>query len=200
MQTVFRSSPDHRAAGAKIQALEALRYDRECRQCKSRFICWSYSSSGVLDFLDAGETLSMITATVDDGHGGIVNAQPFSVTIGGTNSPPVVWTPDGSFSKAAPATRQATKLQAASVSLMRLISDRPTVYSGVQLTRLPQRRCKHDQLPFLPAKFAFSVLPFGWRSSPNSNNGSVTWTYRHTDSASDFLAAGDTLADLHCNR
>src|SRR5262249_25267780 len=52
---------------------------------------WTYSlADSKFDFLAAGETLTLIyTATVDDGHGGVVS-QPFTVIITGTNDAPVI--------------------------------------------------------------------------------------------------------------
>ncbi|MEO8319196.1 MAG: VCBS domain-containing protein, partial [Bradyrhizobium sp.] len=50
---------------------------------------WTYSAAdGAFDFLAAGEILTLTyTATVDDGHGGVVTA-PITVTITGTNDTP----------------------------------------------------------------------------------------------------------------
>ena len=47
---------------------------------------WSYSvADGAFDFLADGEILTLTyTATVDDGHGGVVT-KPITVTVTGTN-------------------------------------------------------------------------------------------------------------------
>src|SRR5690349_19465844 len=47
---------------------------------------WSYSvADGAFDFLADGETLTLTyTATVDDGHGGVVT-KPITVTVTGSN-------------------------------------------------------------------------------------------------------------------
>ena len=52
---------------------------------------WTYSlADSNFDFLAAGEMLTLTyTATVDDGHGGVVT-QPFTVTITGTNDAPAI--------------------------------------------------------------------------------------------------------------
>ena len=50
---------------------------------------WSYSvPDGAFDFLGTGEILTLTyTATVDDGHGGVVT-KPITVTVTGTNDTP----------------------------------------------------------------------------------------------------------------
>jgi VCBS repeat-containing protein len=52
---------------------------------------WTYSlADSNFDFLAAGEILTLTyTATVNDGHGGVVS-KPFTVTITGTNDAPVI--------------------------------------------------------------------------------------------------------------
>ena len=52
-------------------------------------VTWSYDlPDNSFDFLAAGETLTLTyTATVNDGHGGIVST-PITVTITGTNDAP----------------------------------------------------------------------------------------------------------------
>src|SRR5262249_19743025 len=52
---------------------------------------WTYSlADSKFDFLAAGEILTLTyTATVNDGHGGVVS-QPFTVTITGTDDLPVI--------------------------------------------------------------------------------------------------------------
>ncbi len=52
---------------------------------------WTYSlADSNFDFLAAGQTLTLTyTATVDDGHGGIVT-EPITVTVAGTNDTPVI--------------------------------------------------------------------------------------------------------------
>src|SRR5262249_18372475 len=52
---------------------------------------WTYSlADSKFDFLAAGEILTLTyTATVNDGHGGVVS-QPFTITITGTNDAPVL--------------------------------------------------------------------------------------------------------------
>ncbi len=54
-------------------------------------MAWSYDvADHKFDFLAAGDKLTLTyTATVDDGHGGVVT-QPFTVTITGTNDAPAI--------------------------------------------------------------------------------------------------------------
>ncbi|WP_315831151.1 VCBS domain-containing protein [Bradyrhizobium prioriisuperbiae] len=55
-------------------------------------VAWSYSiADGALDFLGAGQTLTVTTnVTVDDGHSGKL-VQPVTVTISGTNDAPIAY-------------------------------------------------------------------------------------------------------------
>jgi len=54
-------------------------------------VTWSYDvSNSEFNFLGAGDTLTLVyTATVDDGHGGLVT-EPFNVTITGTDIAPTI--------------------------------------------------------------------------------------------------------------
>src|SRR5262249_39151923 len=69
---------------------------------------WTYSlAESTFDFLAAGEILTLTyTATVNDGHGGIVS-KPFTVTITGTDALPVVSTTSNAFTEL-PGTNNAT--------------------------------------------------------------------------------------------
>src|SRR5262249_2464705 len=69
---------------------------------------WTYSlADSKFDFLAAGEILTLTyTATVDDGHGGVVS-KPFTVTITGTDDAPVVSTTSNVFTEL-PGTNNAT--------------------------------------------------------------------------------------------
>ena len=61
---------------------------------------WTYSlADRNFDFLAVGEILTLTyTATIDDGHGGVVT-QPFTVTITGTNDAPVIATTSNAFTE-----------------------------------------------------------------------------------------------------
>ena len=61
---------------------------------------WTYSlADSNFDFLAVGEILTLTyTATVDDGHGGVVT-QPFTVTITGTDDAPVITATSNAFSE-----------------------------------------------------------------------------------------------------
>ena len=61
---------------------------------------WTYSlADRNFDFLAVGEILTLTyTATIDDGHGGVIT-QPFTVTITGTNDAPMIATTSNAFSE-----------------------------------------------------------------------------------------------------
>ena len=77
---------------AAIAAVEAmLTLTPSASNANNGSVAWSYDiADSKLDFLAAGDTLTLTyTATVDDGHGGSVN-QPFTVTLAGTNDVPTI--------------------------------------------------------------------------------------------------------------
>ena len=72
---------------------------------------WTYSlADRNFDFLAVGEILTLTyTATIDDGHGGVVT-QPFTVTITGTNDTPVIATTSNAFSELSNLTSEPDRL------------------------------------------------------------------------------------------
>ena len=61
---------------------------------------WTYSvADGKFDFLAVGEILTLTyTATVDDGHGGVIT-KPFTITITGTNDTAAITTPNATITE-----------------------------------------------------------------------------------------------------
>src|SRR5262249_9962396 len=147
--------------------------------------------------LAAGETdTEVVTITLNDGQGGTVS-QDVSVTVVGVNDAPTVvagsTTPNGAFSERANTTNDTADKDQASGTIAFAdpdLSDTHTVtqsaptftWSGGSLTPAQQA-----------ALAAASTLALVESDSTGTGAGSVTWTPKITDSALDFLAAGETL-------
>jgi VCBS repeat-containing protein len=160
-------------------------------------VAWTYKvADNALDFLAAGEKLTITyNVTIDDGHGGTVN-QPVTVTVTGTNDAPTIVagsTPSGSFSELTGTTGDTEDQDQASGTIAFKDVDlddthtvsqaAPTfVWSGGTLTDGQKA-----------ALTAASTLTLTETDSTHSGAGSVAWIYKVTDSALDFLAAGETL-------
>src|SRR5262249_33749159 len=80
---------DQKAAIANVEA--ALTLTPNPANTHDGTVTWSYDvADSAFDFLADGETLTLTyTATVDDGHGGVVST-PFTVTVIGTNDVPTI--------------------------------------------------------------------------------------------------------------
>jgi VCBS repeat-containing protein len=154
---------------------------------------WTYSiTDSALDFLAAGQKLTVkYTVTIDDGHGGTVS-KLVTVTVTGTNDAPTIvagsTTATGSLTENAQGTSETTSGTIAFQDVD--LSDHHTVsrsgasfdWSGGTLSAAQQA-----------ALTTASTLTLVKTDSTNSGAGSVGWTYKVTDSAIDFLAAGETL-------
>jgi len=156
---------------------------------------WTYSvADGAFDFLAGGEILTLTyTATVDDGHGGVVT-KPITITITGTNDTATVTTTNAAFTEMAGTGNTALDHAGGTISFNDAdLSDRPVVtaqfsdYSykaadgSTSLTLTPQ------QAVDLEAGLSLTA------AGGNTNTGSVAWSYDVADSKFDFLAAGEVL-------
>jgi VCBS repeat-containing protein len=86
---------------ADIAAVEAsLTLTPSATNASNGSVAWSYDViDSKLNFLGADETLTLTySATVDDGHGGVVT-QPFTVTITGSNDAPTIAVTSGAFTE-----------------------------------------------------------------------------------------------------
>jgi VCBS repeat-containing protein len=158
-------------------------------------VTWSYDlADNQLDFLAAGEALVLTyTATVNDGHGGVVSTL-ITVTVTGTNDVPTISATSDGFTEL-PGTNNAALDHADGTITFTDVdfTDQPTIsapfssyaYTAANgTTVLTLTQAQHAALAI-----ALTMTP----SQANANNGSVTWSYDLADNQFDFLAAGETL-------
>src|SRR5262245_42629125 len=145
--------------------------------------------------LAAGQTdTEVFTITLNDGQGGTVS-QDVSVTVVGVNDAPTITSAGaaGSLSERVNTTNDTADKDQASGTIAFAdpdLSDTHTVtqaaptftWSGGTLTAAQQA-----------ALTAAGTLTFVKVDSTGTGSGSVAWTYKITDSALDFVAAGETL-------
>jgi VCBS repeat-containing protein len=160
---------------------------------------WSYDvADSKLDFLAAGETLTLTyTATVSEGPNNSVT-EPITVTITGTNDAPTIATTSGAIIES-PATGSGSIDHATGTIVFADadLTDRPEV--GTQLTSFTyQNAADQNVTSSLTAQQQADVAALEASlvltpSSTNTNNGSIGWSFDVADSKLDFLAAGDVL-------
>ena len=86
-----RAHPELGAANRRVKRCGAAVVTQAAGNTLDGSASWSYSvPDGAFDFLGTGEMLTLTyTATVDDGHGGVVT-KPLTVTVTGTNDTPKI--------------------------------------------------------------------------------------------------------------
>ena len=168
---------------------------------------WTYSiADSKLDFLAAGEILTLTyTATVDDGRGG-VTTKPFTVTITGTNDAPVVAVDISgaagsslhAITELANTTGFTTHLDTVSGTLGFTdvdLTDTHTV--GLHAPAFGWSDSSGHALILTIAQqntlTAASTLAVQLHDSTGTGFGSVDFAYSAADSNFDFLAAGQKL-------
>jgi VCBS repeat-containing protein len=160
-------------------------------------VAWTYSiTDAALDFLAAGETLTVsYTLTIDDGHGG-TTSQLVTVTVTGTNDVPTIvagsTVATGAITELVNKTGSTDQDQVSGTIAFKDVdlNDTHTVsqaapgftWSGGALTDAQKA-----------ALTAASTLTLVKTDSTGTGTGSVAWTYKVADSAIDFLAQGETL-------
>jgi VCBS repeat-containing protein len=160
-------------------------------------VAWTYSiTDAALDFLAAGETLTVsYTVTIGDGHGG-TTSQLVTVTITGTNDVPTIvagsTVATGAITELVNKTGSTDQDQVSGTIAFKDVdlNDTHTVsqaapgftWSGGALTDAQKA-----------ALTAASTLTLVKTDSTGTGTGSVAWTYKVADSAIDFLAQGETL-------
>ncbi len=144
-----------------------------------------------LDYLAAGEVLTLTyTVAVDDGDGGIT-PQTFVVTITGTNDAPTLTATDvaGAITEGSGVLSDTGSIAFADLDL----TDRPTatfVPTSVEAVRADQSTAltlTPEQQAAIEA--AFSIAP----DSVNTNNGVIAWDYSIAEGALDFLAKDEQV-------
>ena len=151
-------------------------------------INWDYTiTEAELDFLAAGETVTVVyTITVDDGNGG-TDTQDVTVTITGANDAPVIAAVDvvGSI------TEGATLSDAGSITFTDLdLTDTPT---ATEVTKSVTTTLTLTAAQQTAIEDAFSISP----DALNANDGTVNWDYTIAEAGLDFLAAGETVTVVY---
>ena len=190
-------TPEQLAAIAAVEA--TLTLTPAASNANNGTVTWSYDvADSAFDFLADGETLTLTyTATVNDGHGGVVDV-PITVTVTGTNDVPTISATSDSFTELdgtgnADIDHAGGTITFADVDL----TNRPVVTSAFTSFSY-QDRDDNDVTATLTAEqlaaienveATLTLIP----AASNANNGTVTWSYDVADSAFDFLADGETL-------
>ena len=167
---------------------DAFTLSADAGNTNNGIINWDYTiTEGELDFLAAGETVTVVyTITVNDANGG-TDTQDVTVTITGANDAPVIAVVDVAGS----ITEGATLTDAGSITFTDLdLTDTPTasevtksVTTALTLTAAQQTAIED----------AFSISP----DAGNTNNGTINWDYTITEGELDFLAAGETVTVVY---
>ena len=151
-------------------------------------INWDYTiTEGELDFLAAGETVTVVyTITVDDGNGG-TDTQDVTVTITGANDAPVIAVVD----VAGAITEGATLSDSGSITFTDLdLTDTPTATEATKSVTTALTLTAAQQTAI---EDAFTISP----DAGNTNNGTINWDYTITEGELDFLAAGETVTVVY---
>ena len=151
-------------------------------------INWDYTINEVdLDFLAAGETVTVVyTITVDDGNGG-TDTQDVTVTITGSNDVPVIAVVDVTGA----ITEGATLTDSGSITFTDLdLTDTPTATEATKSVTTALTLTAAQQAAI---EGAFTISP----GAGNTNNGTINWDYTITEGELDFLAAGETVTVVY---
>ncbi len=141
------------------------------------------SPKAELDFLAAGEIVTVVyTITVDDANGG-TDTQDVTVTITGANDAPVIAVVDVAGS----ITEGATLTDSGSITFTDLdLTDTPT---ASEVTKSVTTALTLSAAQQAAIENAFSISA----AAGNTNNGAINWDYTISEANLDFLAAGETV-------
>ena len=151
-------------------------------------INWDYTiTEGELDFLAAGETVTVVyTITVDDANGG-TDTQDVTVSITGANDAPVIAVVDVD----ATITEGTTLTDSGSITFTDLdLTDTPT---ATEVTKSVTTALTLTVAQQTAIEDAFTISP----DALNANNGTINWDYTITEGELDFLAAGETVTVVY---
>ena len=154
-------------------------------------INWAYTiTEAELDFLAAGETVTVVyTITLDDANGGI-STQDVTVGITGSYDAPVIAVVDVD----AGITEGGTLTDSGSITFTDVdLTDTPSATKATSSVNA----LKADGITVLTLsgaqqsaiEGAFSISP----DAGNTNNGTINWDYTITESELDFLADAETV-------
>ena len=183
-------TPQQKADVAAVEASLAL--TPASTNANDGSVGWSYDvADSKLDFLAAGETLTLTyTATVSEGPSNSVT-EPITVTITGTNDAPTIATTNGSITEL-PGTGNGTIDHATGTIAFADpdLTDRPAV--STQFTSFTyQNAADQDVTSSLTPQQQADVAAL--EASLALTPSSTGWSYDVADSKLDFLAAGDVL-------
>ena len=153
---------------------------------------WSYSAAdNAFDFLADGEILTLTyTATVNDGHGGVVT-KPITVTVTGSNDT-VEITSDpqtAAISEKADTPGSATPDTASGA----------ITFTDADLTDTHEVKITGVHASGVMTGLANGTVPLSWLSlgpfnnSTNGVEGSKSWSFSAPDSYFDYLAGGESV-------
>ncbi len=153
---------------------------------------WSYSvADSAFDFLADGEILTMTyTATVDDGHGGVVT-EPVTITVLGSNDT-VEITSD-------PQTATISEKADTHGSAMPDTASGAITFTDADLTDTHAARITIVSATGVTTGLVNGAVPSEWLSlgplsdSTNAGQGSQSWSFSAPDSYFDYLADGETV-------
>ena len=156
---------------------------------------WTYNvADGKFDFLAVDEVLTLTyTATVDDGHGGVVT-KPFTITITGTNDTATATTTNGAFTEMAGTGNAQLDHAGGSISFADAdLSDRPVVTAAFSDYTYKASNGTTDLTLNAQQAIDLEAILSLTPNSGNTNAGLVTWSYDVADNKFDFLAYGEIL-------
>jgi VCBS repeat-containing protein len=153
---------------------------------------WSYSApDDAFDFLADGEILTLTyTATVDDGHGGVVT-KPINVTVTGSNDAVQITgePPSAAITELADARNSATP-DTASGAITFVDAD----FSDTHAAKLAGVSASGAVTGLACGAVQLSWLSLGPLSdAADGEPGSQSWTFSAPDSYFDYLADGETV-------
>jgi VCBS repeat-containing protein len=187
------TSPLTAAQLAAIAAVEApLSVVQAAGNTSNGSATWTYTvADKAFDFLADGEILTLTySATVDDGHGGIVT-KPFTVTINGTNDTPLITSgaQTGTIVELADTHGSATPDTASGT----------IAFTDADLTDAHDVTITGVATSGVTMGLANGATPLSWLSlgaltdSTDGAAGSAIWSFSAPDSYFDYLAHGETV-------
>jgi VCBS repeat-containing protein len=160
-------------------------------------VAWNYKiTDSALDFLAAGEKLTVTyNVTIDDHHGGTVT-QPVTVTVTGTNDAPSIVAGSTTATGTITQTKETGNKTASGTIAFKDV-DLNDTHAVSQAAPSFVWKAGDTVLTLSAAQqaalAAASTLTLVETDSTHSGTGSVAWTYTVTDASLDFLSAGETL-------
>ena len=153
---------------------------------------WSYSAAdGAFDFLADGEILTLTyTATVDDGHGGVVT-KPITVTVTGSNDTPEI--------TSGPQTATISERADTHGSATPDTASGAITFKDADLTDTHEVEITGVSASGTTTGFANGTLQLSWLTlgplsdSTDGVQGSKSWSFSAPDSYFDYLADGEAV-------